>query len=107
MGDLPDKPGESRLDAGSLPFTRTTVDLFVPFEVRLPRNRTKRWGVLFTCFVTRAAFLALVASLSTQDLLLVLRRFIALFRTPEVIHSDNGTNFVGTERELREVTEEL
>ena len=74
--------------------------------VGLHRNRiSKRWGVLFTCLVTRAVFLS--ASLSTTDFLLVLRRFIALFWTTEVIHSDNGTNFVGVERELREVAEEL
>ena len=104
MGDLPD----SRLDSGSLPFTRTAVDLFGPFEVGLARNRTaKRWGVLFTCMVTRAVFLELVPSLSTSDFLLALRKFISLYRKPEVIHSDNGTSFVGAERELREAVEEM
>lgn len=104
MADLP----ESRLDAGSLPFTRTAVDLFGPFDVSLYRNRTaKRWGVLFTCMVTRAIFLELVPSLSTPDFLLSLRKFIAMYRKPAVIHSDNGTNFVGAERELREAVEPL
>ncbi len=104
MGDLPD----SRLDSGSLPVTRTAVDLFGPFEVGLARNRTaKRWGVQFTCMVARAVFLELVPSLSTNDFLLALRKFISLYRKPEVIHSDNGTNFVGAERELREAVEEM
>lgn len=35
MGDL----ARARLDAGALPFTRTTVDLFGPMEVALYRNR--------------------------------------------------------------------
>ncbi|XP_046632671.1 uncharacterized protein LOC124312218 [Daphnia pulicaria] len=104
MGDLPD----SRLDSGFLPFTRTAIDLFGPFEVGLIRNRTaKRWGVLFTCMVTRAVFLELVPSLSTSDFLLALRKFISLYRKPEVIHSDNGTNFVGAERVLREAVEKM
>jgi transposase InsO family protein len=104
MGDLPD----SRLDSGSLPFTRTAVDLFGPFEIGLARNRkTKRWGVLFTCMVTRAVFLEIVPSFSTSDFLLALRKFISLYRKPELIHSDNGTNFVGAERELRGAVEEM
>ena len=99
---------ESRLDFGTLPFTRTAVDLFGPLEIGLYRNRTaKRWGVLYTCLVTRAIFLDLVPSLSSMDFLLSLRRFIAMFRSPEVLHSDNGTNFVGAERELREAADLL
>ncbi|XP_045032663.1 uncharacterized protein LOC123474519 [Daphnia magna] len=86
MADLP----ESRLDAGSLPFTRTAVDLFSPFDVSLYRNRTAK-----------------LPSLSTPDFLLSLRKFIAMYRKPAVIHSDNGTNFVGAERELREAVEPL
>jgi transposase InsO family protein len=57
--------------------------------------------------VTRAVFLELVPSLSTSDFLLALRKFISLYRKPEVIHSDNGTNFVGAERELREAVDEM
>lgn len=34
-----------------------------------------------------------------------LRRFIAWRANPQVIHSDNGTNFVGADRELRECIE--
>ena len=104
MGDLP----RARLDAGALPFTRTAIDLFGPMEVALYRNRTaKRWGVLYTCLVTRAVFLELVPLLSSLDFLLSLRKFIALYRQPTVIHSDNGTNFVGAERELRAAVEAL
>jgi transposase InsO family protein len=57
--------------------------------------------------VTRAVFLELVPSLSTSNFLLALQKFISLYRKPEVIHSDNGTNFVDAERELREAIEEM
>ena len=93
MADL----NESRLDYGTLPFTRTAVDLFGPMEISLYRNKTaKRWGVLYTCLVTRAVFLELVPSLSSTDFLLSLRKFITLYRSPEVLHFDNGINFVGS-----------
>jgi hypothetical protein len=99
---------ESRLNFGSIPFTRAAVDLFGPIEIGLYRNKTaKRWGVLYTCLVTRAVFLELVPSLSSSDFLLSLRKFIAMYRSPEVLHSDNGTNFVGAERELREAADAL
>lgn len=70
-------------------------------EVGLSRNRTdKRYGALFTCLTTRAVYLDLAPSLSSEDFLNVFRRFIATYGTPETIHSDNGTNFVGAEKEL-------
>ena len=104
MGDLP----MSRLDAGSPPFTRAACDYFGPFEVAQSRNRvTKRWGALFTCLVTRAVYLDLASSLSSDDFLLVLRRFIAIYGKPRQIFSDNGTNFVGAERDLRQEIEQL
>lgn len=46
-------------------------------------------------------------SLSTDDFLLLLRRFIGLYGKPRRIFSDNGTNFVGAERELREAVDRL
>lgn len=99
---------ESRLDFGTLPFSRTAVDLFGPLEIDLHRNRTaKRCGVLHTCLVTPAIFLDLVPSLSSMDFLLSLRRFIVMLCSPELLHSDSGTNFVNAERELREASEAL
>ncbi|XP_045028164.1 uncharacterized protein LOC123471199 [Daphnia magna] len=104
MAELPD----SRLESGSAPFTRTACDLFGPLEVGLSRNRTaKRWAVLYTCLVTRAVYVDLVNSLSSDDFLLSLRRFIGLYGKPRVMHSDNGTNFVGAENELKEEAEKL
>ena len=97
MGDLPDV----RLDMLTPPFNRTAVDFFGPLQVSLGRNRTaKRYGVIFTCLVTRAVFLELAQSLSTPDFLMVMRRFMGLYGKPRSINSDNGANFVGTEREL-------
>ena len=104
MGNLP----EPRLAAGSPPFTYTACDYFGPLETSTSRNRTvKRWGALFTCMETRAVYLDLATSLSTDDFLLVLRRFIEVYGRPKQMFSDNGTNFVRAERELRQSVEEL
>ena len=97
MADLP----KERLATNKHPFCHTAVDYFGPLDIGLSRNRTdKRYGALFTCLTTRAVYLDLAVSLSSEDFLNVLRRFIATYGTPETIHSDNGTNFVGAEKEL-------
>ena len=104
MADLP----AVRLDYGSPSFTRTAVDFFGPLEIETSRGRTaKRYGALFTCLVTRAVYVDLATSLSTDDFLLVLRRFISIYNGPKSLHSDNGTNFVGAERELVREAEKM
>ena len=55
-----------------------------------------------TCLSTRAVHLEVCQSLETDSFLLALRRFIARRGRPALIWSDNGTNLVGGERELRE-----
>ena len=104
MGDLRD----SRLAAGEPPFSRTAQnrDYFGPFETASARNRVnKRWGALFTCLVTREVYIDISNSLSVDDFLLILRRFIAIYGMHKRINSDNRTNFVGGERLLREEVE--
>jgi len=49
----------------------------------------------------RAVHLELLSDMSTDYFLLALRRFIARRGQPETIWSDNGTNFVGVEKELK------
>ncbi|KFD60962.1 hypothetical protein M514_26860 [Trichuris suis] len=98
MSELP----VERLAVGCPPFHHTSVDYFGPVQVTIGRNRpAKRYGVIFTCLTIRAVYLDVARSLSTEDFLLVLRRFISLYGKPESMYSDNGRNFVGAERDLR------
>ena len=83
------------------PFTFTGVDLFGPLTVKWGRRTAKRWGCLFTCLTTRAD-LEVTPSLKTDDFIMVLRQFIFRRGPPKEIWSDRGTNFVGTNRELKE-----
>ncbi|XP_045023365.1 uncharacterized protein LOC123467557 [Daphnia magna] len=104
MGDLP----YVRLDSYTPPFSHIAIDYFGPIETSPGRNRiTKRYGALITCLVTRGVHLELAESLSTDDFILVFRRFIGLYGRPISVHSDNGTNFVGAERELNTLIKNL
>src|SRR5207237_821497 len=89
------------LDSYQRPFTQTGVDYFGFMEVTIGRRREKRYGALFTCLVTRAIHLELAGSLSTDSFIMSLRRFISRRGAPAHIHSDNGTNFVGAQTELK------
>lgn len=52
---------------------------------------------------TKAVHLELITSLSTEDFLLALKRFISRRGNPSVIYSDNGTNFVGARNQLNDL----
>ncbi|XP_037024142.1 uncharacterized protein LOC119066029 [Bradysia coprophila] len=78
----------------AVPFEVTGVDLGGPLTLV---NGKKAWFVVFTCAVYRAIHLELITSLSTIGFIQALRRFIARRGRPEVIYTDNGTNFTGTE----------
>ena len=71
------------------------------------RRRVKRWGCLFTCMVTRAVHLEMAYSMSTDSFLTALANFESRRGVPNSYFSDNGTNFVGAERELRECLNSL
>lgn len=106
--DLPtgDLPAE-RLRHGAHPFTCTGVDYFGPMVITVARRHEKRWGALFTCLTTRAVHLELVPTLSTDSMIMALRRFAARRGMPKTLYSDNGTNFVGASKELREALDTM
>ena len=97
MADLP----EERLET-IRPFTNVGVDYFGPFIVKIGRRQEKRWCCLFTCLAIRAVHLEIVPGLDSDSCLNAIARFIARRGKPKTILSDNGTNFVGAEREMRE-----
>ena len=68
-------------------------------RTRFTSGHTKRYGVVLTCFTTKA-HLEWAGDLSTDSFILALKRFIARRRQPKVTYSANGSNFRGAEREL-------
>ncbi|KAI7791514.1 hypothetical protein IRJ41_021689 [Triplophysa rosa] len=89
---------EDRVSSEEPPFSYIGVDYFGPFEV-------KRYGVIFTCLAIRAIHIEVASSLDTDSCINVLRRFIARRGQVKELRSDNGTNLVGAERELRRAIE--
>ena len=101
MADLP----LDRVTPGNPPFTHVGVDYFGPFLVKRGRGTEKRYGCIFTCLAIRAVHIEVAASLDTSSFINCLQRFMARRGKPTHIRSDNGTNFVGANRELREEIE--
>ncbi|XP_072022724.1 uncharacterized protein [Amphiura filiformis] len=102
MADLP----ADRVQADDPPFTKTGVDYFGPFEIKVGRTTRKRYGAIFTCFASRAVHIEVAASLDTASCINALRRFISRRGQVKVMYSDNGTNFVGANKELKQAMEE-
>ncbi|XP_043471735.1 uncharacterized protein LOC122504617 [Leptopilina heterotoma] len=102
MGNLP----KNRLTF-SCPFLNVGVDFCGPFYIKehRHRNRTKlkTYVAVFVCFATKAVHLELASDLSTEAFLACLKRFFARKGLSQSIHSDNATNFVGTNNEIKEL----
>ena len=98
MADLP----KDRVTPNLPPFTNVGVDCFGPISIRRGRSTVKRYGVLFTCLSCRAVHIEVAHSLDTDSFINAMRRFISRRGRPKEIRSDNGSNFVGGEKELRE-----
>ncbi|XP_071504209.1 uncharacterized protein [Diadema antillarum] len=103
MADLP----SSRVTPDKPPFSYVGIDYFGPIMVKQGRSRVKRYGCLFTCLNCRAVHLEVANTLDTDSFINALRRFISRRGKPSKIISDNGSNFRGAERELRENLESL
>ena len=96
MADLP-KDG---LQPDKPPFFHVGADYFRPFFVKRGRSTVIRYGVIFTCLVTRAVHMEIAHSLDTDSCLNAIWRFICRRGQVSIIRSDNGTHFGAAEREL-------
>ena len=102
MADLP----RHRTAPDSPPFYYTSCDYFGPLTVKVGRNKTtKHYGVIFTCLNTRAVHLEIATDCTTMEFIQTLRRFFSIRGYPALMLSDNGTQMVGAQRELRRMIE--
>lgn len=99
---------------GQLPTARVTphrafynsgVDYAGPVYMRTSKGRghtsTKGYICLFVCMCTRAIHLEAVTDLTAQAFIAAFRRFVARRGHCAHLWSDNGTCFVGADKELR------
>ncbi|XP_011859019.1 PREDICTED: uncharacterized protein LOC105556532, partial [Vollenhovia emeryi] len=97
MGDLP----KNRVNP-SRAFLHSGLDYAGPFNIKISRNKGgKAYLCIFVCFSTKATHLEIVSDLSTNAFLNALKRFIARRGRCATLCSDNGTNFVGANNELK------
>lgn len=90
----------------TLPFTVVGIDFCGPFDIKYKVRTnvvTKAYVCIFSCFVTRATHLEVVSDLTTKSFLQALIRFVSRRGIPSDIYSDNATNFVGANNELKEL----
>ncbi|CAG4987428.1 unnamed protein product [Colias eurytheme] len=100
MGQLP----EARVNA-CRPFFRSGVDYTGSISIRPTRGRgyhsTKGYICLFVCMTTRAIHLEAVSDMTSQAFISAFKRFTARRGHCGELWSDNGTNFVGADKEIK------
>lgn len=100
MGDLP----TSRVSAATRSFLHCGIDYAGPVQIRASAGRgitsRKAYIALFICLATKAIHLELVGDYSTPAFLNAYSRFCSRRGLPQAMYSDNGTTFVGADREL-------
>ncbi|XP_018365559.1 PREDICTED: uncharacterized protein LOC108762850 [Trachymyrmex cornetzi] len=107
------KPRTAMAQMGPLPLPRaspsptfhnTGVDYAGPFHIKDRKGRGSRTSkcyiCLFVCLSTKALHLEIVSDLSADSFLAAIRRFTARRGKPQHLYSDNGTTFVGANKEL-------
>ena len=99
----------NRLKLSLRDIMRTAVDFGGPFVTiqGRGRQRQKRYLCLFTCLASRAVHLEMAFGLDTDSFLRAFGRMCNKRGVPEEMISDNGTNFVGANQELRELTNKM
>lgn len=71
------------------------------------RGKVKVYVAVFICLAVKATHFEMVSDLTSDGLIAALRRFISCRGKCHSIHSDNGTNFVGANNQLKEIYQRL
>ena len=84
------------------PFAQTGIDLYGPFFIVNGKKLEKHYAIIFNCLATRACHLESCPFMTSDSFLNAFRRFVARRGQPQLLRSDNGSNFVGARRELQQ-----
>ena len=88
-------------------FTYCGFDMFGQFIIRQRRSEAKRYGAMFTCMNSRAVHIEVTHNLDTNSFKQALRGIIARRGNIRTIYSDNGSNFIRADNELKRAFEEM
>ena len=99
-----------RLDKAAA-FTNVAMDFFGPIMVKhqcgkanCGHGESKAYGLVLTCFHSRAVHLELVPDLTTESFLMAFRRFAGRRGVPTILYSDNARTFTKANKELKALT---
>ena len=98
-----------RTEGSMLPFSNASVDFSGAYLTSQGRgkSRQKRYLCLFVCNESRAVHLELAYNLETDGFLMALCNFTARRGRIKTLTCDNGTNFRGADRELRQLIQSM
>ncbi|XP_071580259.1 uncharacterized protein [Temnothorax nylanderi] len=100
MGDLP-RPRVRALR----PFTHAGVDYAAPILLRTTKGRVQKahkgFLVIFVCFSTRAVHLEVASDYTAEAFIAAYKRFVSRRGLCTALYSDQGTNFIGADAQLR------
>jgi hypothetical protein len=106
LGQLPSE----RITPGPV-FDKVGVDYAGPILIKYGATRkpviVKAYICVFVALTIKAVHLEIVSDLTTDAFIAALRRFVARRGKPTLIWSDHGSNFIGANRELREMVKFL
>ena len=83
-----------RIESGA-PFDKIGVDCFGFFKIKERRTELKKWGIVFTCFYSRAIHIEVLADMSTDSFVNAMSTLIHIRGLVSMLYSDHGTNFMG------------
>lgn len=102
MANLP----AARINPSERPFTNAAVDYTGAFLVKLSNGRGfkshKSYVAIFVCMATRAMHIELVSDLTADAFIAAYRRMVSRRGAIRNLYSDNGTNFIKSNKILVE-----
>ena len=102
QGNLPRVRSE-----GTIPFQVIGLDFAGPIMYRgKGSTEYKGYIILYTCSLTRGLHLEFLRSMSCEEFLISLKRFIAARGRPEVIYSDNAKTFIASSQWIKKLRKE-
>lgn len=106
MADLPPFRTEQ-----ARPFAFVGCDYAGFFHIKTSTRRnsplTKAYIALFICMTTKAIHLELVCDLSTAEFVMAFENFVARRGMPQLLYTDNGTNFIGAAKEIKSQIDQM